>query len=383
MKILIAIGVRRVREAGAAGVAFNHAEELEKLGHKVDLWFLDDLLQPSRWPSRFEQLEFATAVSRRIRQNPAQYDVVDIHAPAGCVYGLSRKLLPSAALPPYIFTMQGSEERYALAMRFEHAKGRATKFAWRNRFWHRLYHQTMYDFSISTADYGAVANREGWSHSELKYRHPPGRIWYVPNGTGPEFFLSRAFHETVPQRLLYVGTWLDRKGVYYLVDSFSALARRFPQLTLTIAGCLISDEKVKAFFPTELSYRIVVKPHLSRSAMPDLYASHDIFVFPSLVEGMPLTLLEAMATAMPVVTTATCGMADVIENEFNGLLVPTADSAALTCAIQRLCEDAELRKKVGWAAQETARRYTWRAVAKQLEHILMLAVQARKRAVSG
>ena len=43
MKILIAVGVRRAREAGAAGVAFNHAEELQKLGHQVETWFLDDL----------------------------------------------------------------------------------------------------------------------------------------------------------------------------------------------------------------------------------------------------------------------------------------------------------------------------------------------------
>ena len=193
MKILIAIGVKRQKEAGAAGVVFNHAEQLQKLGHQVDTWFFDDLLPFPRWPARFQELEFAFAVSRRIRQSPAQYDVVNLHAPWGGVYGLSRKLWPSAAFPPYVFSMQGSEERYTRAMRFEQKKGRASNFAWKNRLWHRLYHQTMYDLAIKTADFGNVANREGWIFSELKYGHLPGRIWYIPNGTDPEFLQPRTF----------------------------------------------------------------------------------------------------------------------------------------------------------------------------------------------
>ena len=78
--------------------------------------------------------------------------------------------------------------------------------------------------------------------------------------------------------------------------------------------------------------------------MPAVYGSHDIFVFPSLVEGMPLTLLEAMATGMPVITTNTCGMADVVEDDVNGLLVPAADAEKLAEGIERLCQSTDLRK---------------------------------------
>ena len=380
MKILIAIGVLRQREAGAAGVVFNHAEQLEKLGHHVDCWFFDDVLPSPRWPPRFRDLEFAAAVSSRIRRQPQQYDVVNLHAPCGCVYGLSRKCLPSPGLPPYVFTMQGSEERFARAMKLEHQKGRATNFAWKNRVWHRLYHQNVYDFSISTANYGAVANREGWILSELKYGHPPGRIWYVPNGVSEEFFLPREFADSPADRLLYVGTWLDRKGIHYLADAFAALAARLPEIQLTVAGCIIAEDQVKAYFPAAIRNRISVHPFLARDAMPALYASHDIFVFPSLVEGMPLTLLEAMAGSMPVVTTNTCGMSDLIDNEANGLLVPAADAAALGNAIDRLRNSPELRRTFGTCAQECARRYTWDRIARQLEQVLQLAVDSRRQA---
>ena len=377
MKILIAIGVLRQREAGAAGVVFNHAEELVKLGHKVDCWFVDDILPTPRWPARFRDLEFAFAISSRIRHQPQQYDVVNLHAPWGSVYGLYRKWFPSAELPPYVFTMQGSEERFARAMKLEHQKGRTRNFAWKNRVWHRLYHQTMYDFSISTADFGAVANREGWILSELKYGHPPGRIWYVPNGVNENFFPPREFRDSSANRLLYVGTWLDRKGVRYLADAFVALAHRSPEVQLTIAGCIIPEGQVKAYFPAETRNRISVLPFLARDAMPALYASHDIFVFPSLVEGMPLTLLEAMAGAMPVVTTNTCGMSDLIDNEVNGLLVPAADAQELATAVNRLSNSPEMRRALGLHAQECARRYTWDLIARQLEQVFHLAVDSR------
>ena len=382
MKILIAIGVLRQREAGAAGVVFNHAEQLEKLGHQVHCWFFDDVLPHPRWPARFRDLEFAAAVSARIRRQPGQFDVVDLHAPWGCIFGLSRKWFPSAELPPYVFTMQGSEERFVRAMKFEHQKGRAANFAWKNRAWHRLYHQTMYDFSISMADYGAVANREGWILSELKYRHSPGRVWFVPNGVSEEFFQPREFTDFPANRLLYVGTWLDRKGIYYLADAFATLAARSPEIHLTIAGCIVAEEQVKAFFPPEIHHRISVLPFLARDAMPALYAAHDIFVFPSLVEGMPLTLLEAMAGAMPVVTTNACGMSDLIENERNGLLVPAADAAALSSAIDRLRNSPETRRKLGLCAQESARRYIWDLIARQLEGVLQLAVDSQRQARS-
>jgi glycosyltransferase involved in cell wall biosynthesis len=382
MKILLVNGVRRVREAGAAGVVFHHAEELEKLGHQVEMWFLDDILAPPRWPGRFEMLEFATAVSRRIRQNPSKFDVVVLHAPSGCAYGLHRKLFSSQSLPPYVLFMHGCEERYTVAMRIEERKGRATNFALKNRIWHRLYHQTLYDFAISTANFGAVVNREGWLISELKHKHPSGHIWYIPNGVGPEFFQPHSYTES-PDRLLYVGTWLDRKGIYYLVDAFAELASTLPQLSLTVAGCSLPVDRIRADFPEPVRSRVNVIPFLTRAEMPALYTSHDIFVFPSLMEGMPLTLLEAMASAMPIVTTTSGGMADLIENEFTGLLVPAADAPACASAIHRMYHDAPLRQNLGFAAQETAKRYSWRAVTAQLEHVLKLAVQAQKAATSA
>jgi glycosyltransferase involved in cell wall biosynthesis len=373
LHILIAIGVPRQQEAGAAAVVLNHARELERHGQNVVCWFLEDIVSKKVKWRRFQDLQFAAAVAKKILKDREQFDVVNIHAPWGCVYGVWRRYFGGADAPPYVMTMQGSEERYVLAMRIEQRKGRASNFGLKNRVWHHLYHQTMYDFSIKTADYGVVANREGWINSELKYGREPGRIWFVPNGTEERFFLNREYADKPDVRLLYVGTWLDRKGVYYLAEAFRILTGKLSSVRLTVAGCVLGEDQVRKSFAPTTQDRLTVIPFIARREMPALYAAHDVFVFPSLVEGMPLTLLEAMASGMPVVTTETCGMADVVQDGVNGLLVPPEDSEGLADAVERICLSADLRKHLGQAAQTAMRQYTWEHVVEKLEKILCQA----------
>jgi glycosyltransferase involved in cell wall biosynthesis len=377
MRILISIGVPRQQETGAAGVVLNHARELERLGHSVECWFLEDVLPQPAKSKRFEALIFATRVAKRILSERNKYDVVNLHAPWGCVYGSWRNLAHLSDAPPYVMTMQGIERRYVHAMSREARKGRALNFGSKNRIWHRFYHQTMYARSIRTADFGMVANREAWVWAELKYNRPNGTFWYVPNGVGEEFFGHREYPAKQNIRLLYVGSWLDRKGIYYLADAFQSVEQRNPSICLTVAGCLTAQDAVKGYFASECRERVCVVPFVKRAHMPALYEEHDVFVFPSLAEGMPLALLEAMASGMPVVTTWSSGMADVAEEGHNGLLVPPADAEALAKSIQELASSAELRARIGRNAQETMRRYTWQNVAKRVERVLMMAAEKR------
>lgn len=370
MRILIAIGVARQQEAGAAAVVLNHARELEKLGHSVECWFLEDVLTRPAKPKRFEAFIFANSVASRILRERDKYDVVNLHAPWGCVYGARRTLKRTGRVPPYVLTMQGLEQRYARAMRSEARKGRAEHFGWTNRVWHRVYHRTMYALSIRTADFGIVANREAWIWAELKYARPNGTFSYVPNGVETCFFGQREYSDKQDLQLLYVGSWIDRKGIYYLSDALAITLRAHPSISLTIAGCQAAAEVVKSYFAPECRGKVHVLPFIERAAMPKLYAAHDVFVFPSLVEGMPLTLLEAMASGMPIVTTLSSGMADVVEDGHNGLLVPAADSAALAKAIDEVVNCGELRARLGRNAQGMMRRYTWESVARQVERVL-------------
>jgi glycosyltransferase involved in cell wall biosynthesis len=93
-------------------------------------------------------------------------------------------------------------------------------------------------------------------------------------------------------------------------------------------------------------------------------------VFPSLVEGQPSVVLEAIASGIPVVTAEACGMVDVIEHETDGWLVPPADSCALAQAILWLSASNELRERLGRAAQARMHRHTWEIATARFETLL-------------
>jgi glycosyltransferase involved in cell wall biosynthesis len=373
MRIVIAAPVSNQPEGGVANVVLNTAEGLRRRGHEVTCLFNEDVLPSSGMIPRFHAIYFSYRLAEILSERKSEFDIANIHAPVGFLYGFLRRLRRGAGLPPYVMMLHGIEERRIHTMGREAKKGCAWHFRWKNRVWEKIYHMPLYRWSIQTAAHAVVINWETWTVLQLKYKREIGTVWYVPNGVENHYFIPRTYTEGDALRLLFVGSWLDHKGVYYLRDGFDVLVKRIPKLRLTIAGCSADAETVRKFFPMSVREQLDIIPFVPRQEMPALYIRHDIFVFPSLFEGMPIVLLEAMATGMPVVTTETCGMKDIIEDEYNGLLVKPADTAAFVAAAERLIHSAELRARFGRAAQETMKRHLWERVAGQLEMVFAQA----------
>jgi glycosyltransferase involved in cell wall biosynthesis len=376
LNILMSAGVPKRREGGVAAIVYNLGRELESLGHRVTYVFLDDLVALGSVSLRFGELIFSLRLARYIVENREKFSLVNLHAPSGLIYGLRRRWLGAAGYPPYVMTLHGLEERRVHVMSREAKKGRAWNFNWKNRVWHRFYHFPRFRWSIRTANGAHAYSRDVWNLLQLKYNLDADRVAYIPNGVERRFFVPRHYKAGEKLRLLYAGTWLDQRGIFYLRDALRNLAPRIPGLTLTIAGAGVPAEELFRFFGKDLVPHIVVRPVVPSESMQELYAEHDIFVFPSLMEGLPSVLLEAMASGMPVITTETCGMPDVVENDFNGLLIPPADAAALEEAILRMAHSAELRQKLGQAARETMQRCTWERAAGMLEALFRRVLAA-------
>ena len=101
--------------------------------------------------------------------------------------------------------------------------------------------------------------------------------------------------------------------------------------------------------------------------MPELLSAIDIFMLASAWEGLPMVLLEAMAMGLPVVSTAVGGVPDLIETGENGMLVPASDPAALAAAGGKLVSDAEARRRIGAAGQDTVRaRFSGQAMTDRI-----------------
>ena len=105
--------------------------------------------------------------------------------------------------------------------------------------------------------------------------------------------------------------------------------------------------------------------------MPLLVGLCDLYVLSSYAEGLPISIVEAMAAGKPVVSTRVAGSEDAVSDGVTGLLVPPADASALAEAIARLLDDADLRRRFGQAGQrEAARRFDAGRLAVQLADIV-------------
>jgi glycosyltransferase involved in cell wall biosynthesis len=375
----MAAPVPRRREGGGAIIAYSLGEELERRGHSVSYVFNEDLFGQDKVPARFGALAFSRRLDRYISQNRHEFSIVNLHAPSGFFYGLRRRWFSARDLPPYVMTLHGLEERRVHVQTREAKKGRAWNFNSRNRFWHRFYTFSLYHGAIRTADGAHTYARDVWNVLQLKYDLDSDRVAYIPNGVEPRFFLPRIYNSPSPLKLLYAGTWLDQRGIFYLRDALEKLASQLPGMTMTFAGCGCPPGIIKNFFGPKLASTILVYPTVPSDQMHELFSAHDIFLFPSLMEGLPSVVLQAMASGMPVITTETCGMPDVVEDGLNGLLIPPADASAIENAVLRLAASAELRQSLGQTAQHTMTRYTWERSAIMLEtffrHIISLESQ--------
>ena len=142
--------------------------------------------------------------------------------------------------------------------------------------------------------------------------------------------------------LLNVGRQVHLKGQVYLVDAFERLADRWQELELLIAGgqsTATADLEARRD-ASEIPERI----HLLgvRDDVPDLLAAADIFVFPSLSEGLGGAVIEAMAMGLPIVCSDIAALRDVTDDGRSALLVPPRDPVALADAIARMIRTPQL-----------------------------------------
>ena len=166
---------------------------------------------------------------------------------------------------------------------------------------------------------------------------------------------------------LCVGNWVERKGILPLLEAFAAL----PDDTATLH--LVGDPRTRSTYgrrvqarlaQPDLRRRVTVHGPVSISAVASLYAAADVFVLASLKEPYGTVYGEAMAFGLPVVGWDAGNLPYLAENEREGLLVAAGDVAALSWALRRLAEDADLRTRLGAAARHKAlSRPTWDEVA--------------------
>jgi colanic acid/amylovoran biosynthesis glycosyltransferase len=153
---------------------------------------------------------------------------------------------------------------------------------------------------------------------------------------------------TANHQLLYVGRLAAAKGLPVLLQSLSALRHTCPNLQLTVVG----DGPDRAMLEAQAQSLGIASQVNFVGAQPPEQVRHylqlaDVFVMSSFAEGVPVVLMEAMMSGLPVVATQVAGVSELVEDGVNGFLVPPSDVAALGDRIQTLVGDPGLRQRLG------------------------------------
>ena len=174
-----------------------------------------------------------------------------------------------------------------------------------------------------------------------------------------------------PPVLLYHGRVDARKGVMELLDALRMLTRDGRELKRVVSGIGPDLDAVRdRAAALGLGDRVELTGHASYEDAPAVYRRGDVFVSPTYSEGFSNTLLEAMASGLPIVSTRAVGVVDCLEDGRDALLVPPRDAHALAEAIVRMLEDAELRRRLARTALAEVRElYSWQAVAGRIQQV--------------
>ena len=158
-----------------------------------------------------------------------------------------------------------------------------------------------------------------------------------------------------PARLLHIGRFNEQKNHRGLLEAFAKVLVSYPDCCLQLIGDGSLQEETECY-AKELGIREKVQFLGSQTNVYPFLGEADIFLLPSRFEGMPMTIIEAMGTGLPVVASAVGGVPDMMENGKSGMLV-SCEPEAVAQAVLRLLRQEELRRSLGTNALQKSKEF--------------------------
>ena len=200
----------------------------------------------------------------------------------------------------------------------------------------------------------------------------PKKIKVIPPGVDIDKFkyFPQSTNNTSLE-ILTVGYLVKRKGIEYLIRAMPMILSEFPDVKLRIIG----DGPQRLYLEKlteklEIKNNVIFQGLVPHPQIEKFYEKSDIFCLPSLSEGSPTVLREAMACGKPCVATNIIGSNEIVEQGKTGFLVPIKDTSVLAESLLKLLQDEELRYKMGLEARKIAEeKYDWNVIARQYYEI--------------
>lgn len=329
-------------EVGIACSFDKDAQILKDKGYTVHPVQIDRKISP------ISNLKSISDLTKIIREN--NYDVVHVHTAVAAVLGrIAAKL---ASVKAIIYTAHGFP--------FHDLSSPSHYFLYSN----------IEKYAATITDLILTQNHEDIATAKKLRLCPPEKLAYLGNGVDIERFKRSQLNPEsesqlrqslgIPDASLIVGTigrLTRKKGSGYLIEAAGQLISEFPNLQIVVIGSQLTTDREP--FQIELSQKIKtlgLEKHViltgERQDIPELLGLLDIFTLPTFThEGLPRSIVEAMAMGLPIVTTDIRGCREAVVNEKNGFIVPSQNSTELAEALRKLLSNPQLRQNYGKASR--------------------------------
>lgn len=354
---------------GGAGNATAHlARALHRLGHQVTVVtssFADlparenddgaEIVRISSVRARIDRaslgemasyvLRACIEVPRLARSRSADGCIVFFSVPCGPVGWITRRLVGT----PYVVALRGGDVP-------------GTEAGIRRLQWLL----TPFRRAILTGAVAVTANSRGLA--ALSKRADPFPVDVIENGVDAALFQPATNPSSASLApVLFAGRFNTQKNLFVLLEQFARARLEVPQLRLVMVGdgplrAALEERAVALGIGDAVEWR----GWLGKAQLAALYRQCSVFVNPSLYEGMPNTVLEAMASGLPVIASAVPGNDELVEHKRTGLLFDLCTPDALSTGLVALARDATLRRQYGAAARSVVESsYSWDSAAQR------------------
>lgn len=315
---------------------------------RIKIYFLDINKNHALHDQSLGNLLKYSRQARRVSRaliNKYKYDLV--HA----FFGIPCGYLAMKTGLPYIVSLRGSDVPFY-----------SRKYKWMDQF---IFKKLSRDYIWRRAT-AVVANSEGLRQLALQ-SSPAQKISVIPNGVDTNKFFPNEKHRNSEFTIIFNSRFIERKGIRYLVEAFIRFAQecRDVRLLTMSTGNLEAEMKERirqAGLTNRAEFHGFIDPKTDRIAIN--YRRGHVFVLPSENEGMSNSLLEAMASGLPIITTDTGGTAELVDDS-NGLIIPSRDVTAIYRALRRLHQDRDFAHRLGAQSRQHAIKFSWNQVANQ------------------
>jgi glycosyltransferase involved in cell wall biosynthesis len=371
MKILLTLHHYLDPNAGAASVTLKLGEAYETLGHSVYFYSFDNL--PKYLPAKSLGLLFpfyfawhVISLSRTIQLDVIQASSVDAWA-----WGFLLRRFSFGKQRPLLVTQSHGLEHTMHERILEQAKNGTLTLSWK----YPLYNGSLLLWKAATsfrvADFCFMLNRYDAGIVRERLGVAAERVRLVPNGI-PDEFIGLPFEplrEGEIPGVAFVGSYLDRKGIKYGVPALDAVMLRNKELRSIFLGTGCSVDRVLSDFSPEVRDRVRVVPSFAKLDLPELLRGYHIMLFPSLSEGFPLALPEAMACGLAPIITDIPGPTEIVSHKENGLVVEPGNRLQLEQAIERFLSNAHEFEQLRLQAYQTVQSYSWSTISMSHVHL--------------